>query len=138
MPFKERTINHMNKVQRICFTALLVLQAIALPMHAFAQEVQHLAVGINHHHAHNHSEDVTSDHKRDTSSAIASDFITALTIDSGEHSCVGHCHVPAALLGSSTQFKLTGGRFIATHEFVDFAEHLPKSIERPKWDAARS
>ena len=128
----------MKVFWRICLSALLVLQAVALPMHAFAQDAQHLGVGVSYHHAHSHSEDVSSDRNNDVQvDSNGAPPSPALTIDSGEHSCISHCHVPAALLGEPTLFESTSTRFVAASIDFDFDQHIPRSIERPKWSSAR-
>lgn len=138
VPFKEGKIVHMRVLWRICLTALLVLQAIALPAYALAQEAQHLAFGVGHHHEHNHTNHVTSDRSDDIQ--LNSDSTTASpvpSVESGEHVCVSHCHVPAAILGETALFDSTGKRFIVSSLSAEFDQYIPRSIERPKWSAAR-
>ena len=128
----------MKMFWRICLTALLALQAAALPMHVFAQDAQHLGVGVNHHHAHSHSEDVSADRSNDVQvDSNGAPPSPASTIDSGEHSCISHCHVSAALLGEPKHFDSTSTRVVAASIDFDFDQHIPGSIERPKWSTVR-
>jgi hypothetical protein len=128
----------MKMFWRICLTALLVLQAVALPVHVFAQDAQHLGVGVSHHHAHNHAGDVNFDRSNevqvDSNGAPSS---PTLAIDSGEHTCISHCHVSAALLGEPKHLDSTSTRVVAASIDFDFDQHIPGSIERPKWSTAR-
>ena len=128
----------MKMLWRICLIALLALQVIAQPLHAFSQETQHLAAGVGHYHTHNQTNNVVCIHTHDVQANLnTSDFIPILAIDSGEHTCISHCHVPAALIGNSTLFGATPPRLIPFFEYFDLALNIPGSIDRPKWVAAR-
>lgn len=128
----------MKMLWRICLIALLVLQVNAQPLHAFSQETQHLAAGDGHHHTHTHTNDLASIHTDDVQANLnTSSSMSDLAIDSDEHTCISHCHVLAALLGSSTLFGATPSRFTAVSEYFDLALNIPGSIDRPKWVAAR-
>ncbi len=125
-------ITFMKLLVRIGLTALLALQVFALPLHAFAEEIQHLAGGGSHHH-HAHAGHTTDAHHHPS----AGDSVSELTADSGEHSCISHCHVPAALLGDAVWFKQVLVHFAAVSQHFGLAQNLPNPIDRPQWSAAR-
>lgn len=127
LPPTSSRMSRMVSFWRICLTALLVLQVIALPLHAHAEEMQHLAEGNSHHH-HTHSADAHQS---------ANDLAFESSAESGEHGCISHCHVPAALLSDALLFKHLPAHFSAVYEHFGFIQNLPEPIDRPQWSAAR-
>lgn len=125
----------MKSLLRICLTVLLVLQVIALPLHTFAEEVQHLAGSVGHHH-HSHSDIAADVHAHDSAADPASASSESYA-DSGEYGCISHCHVPAALLDDVMLFKHLSAQFATVSEHFGFARNLPETIDRPQWSAAR-
>ena len=132
LPPASSKITPMKLLARISLIALLVLQVIALPLHTFAEEMRHMAGGNNnHHHAHtDHATDVHNHHSAD-------DAASELTAESGEHSCISHCHAPAALLGDTLVFKQVPMHFSVVSQHFGLAQNLPNPIDRPQWSAAR-
>lgn len=117
----------MKLLWRICLTALLVLQTIALPLHALSEDMQHSAGHDSHHH-HAHANDAHQS---------LGDASVELSADTGEHGCVNHCHMPIAALGDAIRFDAVAEHSAAISKQICLTQILPEPIDRPQWHAAR-
>ena len=133
LPSKSSKILSMKSLFRIGLMALLALQVIAMPLHAFSEGMQHLVGGSSHHHHAHTGSDAADAHNHHS----ADDSASELTAESGEHSCISHCHAPAALLDDTVLFKQVPMHFSAVSQHFGLAQNLPNPIDRPQWSAAR-
>ncbi len=117
----------MKSLWRTLWVAVLALQMIAMPLQSFAQKLHHSQTygTAIHHHVHDHAHDLVQSESSSES------------LDSHEHGCISHCHVPAALLGRAITIKQTTSANILYYSAIAFTQRFTEPIDRPQWLAAR-